>query len=65
MAKKTKRKQRRKSSVEVDLIAAGYEWECPKCGFHNKEIEAKTHVKCPNRNCRWEFEASPPEHAYE
>lgn len=47
----------------VDLIASGYEWECPSCGHHNKEIEATEFVTCKRQSCQQKFEANPPEHA--
>lgn len=46
----------------VDLIAAGYEWDCPNCDWHNNEIEAKEQVTCSN--CRQTFATNPPEHAH-
>lgn len=46
----------------VDLIASGYEWECPECGTLNSEIEWKETVKCSE--CSKEFGAYEPEHAY-
>lgn len=30
----------------VDMIASGYEWECPNCGHLNKEIEICNQVDC-------------------
>lgn len=32
----------------VELIASGYEWNCPSCGRTNKEIEITNTVECPN-----------------
>ena len=46
----------------VDLIASGYEWECPECCLTNKEIECKEVVKCSR--CGSEYQTEPPEHAY-
>lgn len=47
----------------VELIASGYEWECPECKTLNKEIEAKTQGEC--KECGADFDTDPPEHAYE
>lgn len=56
----------KKKQIEtVDLIASGYEWECPKCCHLNKEIEALHFVQCRNKNCLAKYETEPPEHAYE
>ena len=46
----------------VDIIASGYEWVCPICLEHNKEIEITEKVKC--QICDAEFETNPAEHAY-
>jgi len=32
----------------VDIIASGYEWECPVCEFPNNEISVTPEVKCHN-----------------
>ncbi|KKM71892.1 hypothetical protein LCGC14_1426110 [marine sediment metagenome] len=45
----------------VDLIASGYEWECPECEYLNDEIEVTEKVTCPG--CGNEYETNPPEHA--
>jgi len=45
----------------VDLIASGYEWECPECEELNHEIEWKARVTCCS--CGKVFEANLPEHA--
>ncbi len=49
----------------VDVIASGYEWECPSeyCGRLNNEIEITETVKC--RNCNITYETNPAEHASE
>jgi protein-arginine kinase activator protein McsA len=49
-------------SKKVDIIASGYEWQCPNCFRFNKEIEYKELVKC--KTCKKTFEANLPEHAY-
>jgi len=46
----------------VDLIASGYEWECPECEELNHEIECKEQVTCGS--CGKVFEANSPEHCY-
>ena len=46
----------------VDLIASGYEWECPNCENLNKEIEVTEQVTCSY--CGLTCETNPPEHAY-
>ena len=48
----------------VDIIASGYEWVCPVCNRLNREIEITETVTCCGADCREEFEANPPEHAY-
>ena len=45
----------------VDLIAAGYEWECPDCDKLNREIEITENVTC---ECGQTFEVDAMEHAY-
>jgi uncharacterized protein (DUF983 family) len=46
----------------VDLVASGYEWECP-CGKLNKEIEITEQVTCSE--CGQRYNTNPAEHAYE
>ena len=45
----------------VEMIAAGYEWICPKCDQLNRMIEWREWVTC--ENCHGDFPANPPEHA--
>jgi phage FluMu protein Com len=45
----------------VELIASGYEWECPKCKVLNTEIEVTEKVKCSS--CKVEFEVEDYYHA--
>lgn len=45
----------------VDLIASGYQWICPKCKTHNKEIEITEEVTC--ENCDTKFELGDYHHA--
>ena len=33
-------------SDDVDIIASGYEWECPICGSFHKKIEIHTPLIC-------------------
>lgn len=47
----------------IDLIASGYEWECPNCETLNKEIEVTKRVTCAR--CKSVFVTNSPEHAYE
>ncbi len=46
----------------VDLIASGYDWDCPHCGFMNTEIETLPVVKC--KDCREKFTVLEIEHAH-
>jgi len=46
----------------VDLIASGYEWECPECEELHREIEYREQVACCA--CGKVYETNPPEHAY-
>jgi len=39
--------------IEIDLIAIGYEWTCPKCEELKIEIEFMTQVSC--LKCRLTF----------
>jgi len=50
---------------EIDLIAGGYEWECPDCEALNKEIEIPSdgHVKCVK--CGSVYKVSDYHHAQE
>lgn len=53
----------------VELIASGYEWECPYCGKLNHEIEVTETVTCDEegvlpKGCDKVFETEPPDHAY-
>jgi hypothetical protein len=46
----------------VDLIASGYDWECPNCGNWAHTIEITEKVKCDT--CSNEFKVHNFEHAY-
>lgn len=46
----------------VEIIAGGYEWECPHCEILNKEIEITTYVTCPK--CHRKFFVYDHHHAY-
>lgn len=45
----------------VELIASGYEWECPECETLNKEIGVTEKVICGK--CIAEFEVEEYYHA--
>lgn len=45
----------------VDLIASGYEWKCPECGFLNKEAEVYSNVTC--EKCEQVFDVNEYNHA--
>lgn len=46
----------------VELVASGYEWECPDCKYIlNKEIEVTETVEC--RKCHRVFEVGDYHHA--
>ncbi len=47
----------------VELIAAGYEWECPDCNAWNREIELPSAaIRCPV--CGSRFLMSEYHHAF-
>jgi len=49
---------------EVDLIASGYEWICPKCEQYNTEIAIPKTLVC--KECNEIFNINPDiNHAYE
>ena len=55
----------RKSYMEkktIELIASGYEWNCPSCEELNHEIEILEIVKC--KECGKEFKVQEIYHAY-
>lgn len=45
---------------KVDLIAAGYEWDCPKCSTPNVIASADSIVQCVGCDCQ--FETNDPDH---
>ena len=47
----------------VELVAAGYEWNCPACGEENKEIEIVRIAQC--KACDRKFKVEDYEHAFE
>ena len=50
----------------VELIASGYEWECPNCGTENKVIAIPAHrqpVRCSD--CKKYFAVEFANHAHE
>jgi DNA-directed RNA polymerase subunit RPC12/RpoP len=42
--------------IDVELISAGYDWECPNCGMWNYTEEHVDHVQC--MRCQKEFDVS-------
>jgi len=50
------RKQEQDNKNEVELITSGYDWECPHCGYWNKELEIPLTVRC--RKCHSIFNVS-------
>ena len=48
---------------QVELIASGYEWECPECEILNKETEITYYVTC--KNCKTKFIVSDYFHAHD
>ena len=48
----------------VELIASGYEWECPECEFLNKEIEITLTVTCEHCQEKFEVDVYGAHHAY-
>jgi hypothetical protein len=47
---------------KINLIASGYEWECPKCKNFQREIEATLTVTC--KECKNTFEVDEVYHAW-
>lgn len=47
----------------VDIIASGYEWECPHCENLNKLIEYPSSQAVTCEQCGEVFRADDPEHA--
>ena len=45
---------------EVDLIASGYDWDCPNCEHMNHEIETKDVVEC--EECRHIYQTGEAHH---
>jgi len=52
-------------ATQVELIASGYEWECPACECLNliAEYPCEQKVKC--QKCGEEFTAALPEHCFD
>lgn len=48
---------------QVNLIASGYEWTCPKCEILHTEIEVTKTVYC--FRCKKYYEVGEVHHAYE
>jgi len=51
------------SDLCTDVIASGYEFECPHCNHFNRITGWKEKVKC--ENCHLIIILNPPEHAYD
>jgi ribosomal protein L37AE/L43A len=47
---------------EVDLIASGYDWDCPNCEHMNHIIETKDVVECDE--CHHIYKTGEVHHAY-
>jgi hypothetical protein len=47
---------------KIDMIASGYEWNCPSCCILNKEIECNAYVQC--ENCGEQCQVDEVHHAY-
>jgi len=47
----------------VDIIASGYEWECPNCETLNKMIAYPSSQIVTCASCGNEYEVGLPEHA--
>ena len=47
---------------KVDIIAAGYEWLCPKCEHLNKDPEIYSEICC--QSCEELFDVGSIEHAF-
>ena len=45
----------------IDLVASGYEWECPFCATLNEEIETRSTVVC--RKCNRQYDVDEAFHA--
>lgn len=54
---------KKEEAETVDLIASGYEWNCPNCGHFNKEIEITRDVVC--EECEKMYEVEGTFHAYD
>jgi hypothetical protein len=59
----TKCKRYENQQETVELISAGYEWNCPACEQLNTTIEITTTVKC--RVYQREYMVDNYEHAYQ
>ena len=49
------------SAEDVELIASGYEWECPNCQRVNTEVCAPASVRC--KLCNRIYKTTEPAHA--
>lgn len=55
-------KQDVENMERVDIVASGYEWDCPKCEHLNQTIEVTDIVEC--EECKSLYATNPPEHAH-
>jgi rubrerythrin len=49
----------------VNVIASGYEWICPECGYFHEIIEFPHSTKTRCQGCGLHVELDIPEHAME
>ena len=54
-----------KGVISVDVIASGYEWNCPICGMLNTQAGYMEIVTCENEKCGCSHPANLPEHCFE
>lgn len=50
-----------KTKERVNIIASGYEWDCPKCETGNTEISHAAIVRC--EKCGEIYYTDDPDHA--
>ena len=47
---------------EIDLVASGYDWDCPVCNVWNYVIQVEQEVEC--NECHMVFKVHDHYHAY-
>ena len=52
-----------KEKEEVDMIASGYEWICPKCETFHQVIEIPKVEEATCKKCHEQFQIGEPFHA--